>query len=107
ALALRLQDYENHIRLPLEDAGNNCGGRARLTSSLLERLEVECETVPGIRYLDDYAHLREQLMELRAQQADAEYREDVFAFQAALLIMIQAYEGKIGVPFTQMPPRGL
>jgi len=75
--------------------------------STLDPLEVEIYadflTLPEIRYLDDYMHFEEQLRRMRARN-DGRFVIERFSLESALLMRLNEYDEKVGLPLLEMPP---
>ena len=72
---------------------------------LLDRTTLEYEGLPVITDLGVYIHFVEQLERMRATQPE-EFNPDVLAMQLAVLIRINEYDRRIGMPEYEMPPSG-
>lgn len=69
---------------------------------LLEMVVNEYDNLPTIILLDDYIHWERQLKELRSQSSRA-FSELAFAMQLAVLLRLQEYDERVGLPLSEMP----
>ena len=69
--------------------------------AIVERLVRECQDVPEITRLDEYAHFYDQLKAMRARGGP--YIRERFLMEVAVLLRLHEYEGKLGMPPCEMP----
>ena len=62
---------------------------------------AEYESLPVVKTLDDYGHFYDQLKAMRARST--EYIPARFAMEFALLLRLNEYDEKIGMPPCEMP----
>ncbi|MEO0894206.1 MAG: hypothetical protein AAFY35_16515 [Pseudomonadota bacterium] len=67
----------------------------------LATIEREYCALPEINTLDEYAHLKQQLVEMRSRGGD--YHPGTFGMEFALLMRLNEYCRMIGVPDLSMP----
>ena len=64
-------------------------------------IEREYRALPEIQALDEYAHFKDQLVEMRSRGGD--YHPGTFGMEFALLMRLNEYCRMIGVPDLSMP----
>ena len=70
-------------------------------AGLLQAVERELADMPQIERLDEYIHFLDQLKVMRVRSA--EYIPARFAMEFALLLRLNEYDEKIGMPPCEMP----
>lgn len=76
-------------------------GEDLASSALVASIEREYMALPEIRCLDEYTHFRGQLKSMRAR--GGEFITERFGMEFALLMRINEFDRRIGVPEYPMP----